>query len=373
MALRVLSMVMASLPLALVAGCVHATSLRIEPRSPLERLTPAQRLEAIRRAQVWTPTDIPALNLLVGPQGEGSFALGETVTCDHHEKKRGGGTPKFYCAIRKDDVLKVKYGVENGKTFAEVAATRLLWALGFGADWDYSVRVVCNGCTADPWNHPAIVPGRAVFDPAVVERRMAGDDMEATEGPGWKWSELDLVDESQGGAPHAQRDALKLLAVMVQHTDNKRDQQGLLCLPGGVTKVEADAQRCTKPFMMVHDVGLTFGTANLANKNAIGSANYRKWSETPVWKDEPGCVGDLSRSWTGTFHDPVISEEGRQFLAHLLVQLSDQQIHDLFAAAQIERRVVPGERPGQPRPTVDQWVTLFKKKRAEIVDRTCPH
>ncbi|PYQ50022.1 MAG: hypothetical protein DMF78_16785, partial [Acidobacteria bacterium] len=196
---------MASLPLALLAGCAHGTSLRTEPRSPLQGLTPAQRLDAIRRAQVWAPTDIPALDLLVGPQGEGAFALGETVTCDHEEKKLTGGTPKFYCALRKHDVVKVKYGVENGKTFAEVAATRLFWALGFGADADYSVRVVCNGCTADPWNHPAIVPGQTVFDPAVVERKMAGEDMEGTEGPGWKWSELDLVDESQGGAPRAQR------------------------------------------------------------------------------------------------------------------------------------------------------------------------
>src|ERR1700694_1597590 len=141
---RVSWMVTASLPLALLAGCAHGTSLRTEPRPPLERLTPAQRLEAMRRAQVWTPTDIPALNLLVGPQGEGSFALGETVTCDHHEKKRAGGTPKFYCALRKHDVLKVKYGVENGKTFAEVAATRLFWALGFGADSDSSGRGWCH-------------------------------------------------------------------------------------------------------------------------------------------------------------------------------------------------------------------------------------
>src|SRR5438132_1762913 len=91
MALRVSWLVMASLPLALLAGCAHGTSLRTEPRSPLESLTPAQRLDAIRRAQVWAPTDIPALDLLVGPQGEGAFALGETVTCDHHEKKLTGG------------------------------------------------------------------------------------------------------------------------------------------------------------------------------------------------------------------------------------------------------------------------------------------
>src|SRR5713226_1515340 len=161
----------AVLLIALAGGCAHTTSARAEPRSPLKRLTPAERLEAIRRAQVWTPTDTPALDLLVGPQGEGSFALGETVTCDHHERRLTGNTPKFYCALGPHDVVKVKYGIDNGKTFAEVAATRLFWALGFGADRNYSVRVACNGCAADPWRHPATVPGQTLFDPAVVERK----------------------------------------------------------------------------------------------------------------------------------------------------------------------------------------------------------
>ncbi len=82
--LKVARLVIASLPLALVGGCAHAASFHAEPRSALQRLTPAQRLDAIHRAQVWTPTDTPSLDLLVGPRREDAFALGETVTCDHH-------------------------------------------------------------------------------------------------------------------------------------------------------------------------------------------------------------------------------------------------------------------------------------------------
>ena len=40
-------------------------------------------------------------------------------------------TPKFECEVTPGDVVKVKYGENNGEVFAEVAASRLFWALGF--------------------------------------------------------------------------------------------------------------------------------------------------------------------------------------------------------------------------------------------------
>ncbi len=58
----------------------------------------------------------------------------------------------------------------------------------------------------------------------------------------------------------------------------------------------------------------------------------------PIWKDGAACVGNLSGSFTGTLKNPVIREEGRRFLADLLVQLSDQQLQDMFAAARVDLR-----------------------------------
>ena len=69
----------------------------------------------------------------------------------------------------------------------------------------------------------------------------------------------------------AQRDGLKLLAVMIPHTDTKPEQQRLLCLPGGMVKGNLE---CTKPFLMLHDVGLTLGRANRFNSNFTGSVNF---------------------------------------------------------------------------------------------------
>jgi hypothetical protein len=178
---------------------------------------------------------------------------------------------------------------------------------------------------------------------------------------------LDGVDEQQGGAPKAQRDALKLLAVFLQHTDNKAENERLLCLPKGAT----DAGGCEKPFMMMHDVGLTFGHANFANRDTTGSVNFDEWSTTPIWRDAKACVGHMSQSYTGTLGDPKISEAGRRFLADLLAQLTDRQLTDLFTVARIDRR---SRKPGSTEPpaTVDEWVTAFKQKRDTIVASRCP-
>ena len=36
--------------------------------------------------------------------------------------------------MRPGDVVKVKYGEKNGEVYAEIAASRLFWALGFKVD-----------------------------------------------------------------------------------------------------------------------------------------------------------------------------------------------------------------------------------------------
>lgn len=357
-----------ALSAAVLSACASTPKAK-GPREPLQRLSKEARRDMIRRAQVWSPTDIPTVDIKAGPQGKGALAPGETVTCDKTDEKGTGKSPKFYCDITKGDEVKVKYGVSNGEVYAEVVATRLLWALGFAADHMYPVRVVCRGCSSDPFRDPVPAPSPVTFDPASLERKLPGKAMEGKPDSGWKWPELDLVDESRGGAPVAHRDALKLLAVLIKHTDSKAPQQRLLCPSGS-----EDERRgtCEKPVMMINDLGVTFGKPNLTNSNSKGSLNFENWSASRIWKDPEQCVANLSKSFTGTLKHPRISEAGRRFLADLLVQLSDDQIRDLFEVARVERRQ---PKPGQdwPRPyPVARWVDAFKKKRDEIVHHTCP-
>lgn len=325
------------------------------------------RTDAIHRAQVWEATDVASMDLRIGPKGHGSFAPGETVTCEYRNKVMSGNSPKFTCVIPPDDEIKVKFGRENGEVYAEVAATRLFWALGFPVDRMYPVRVLCTGCPAGGEGRPE--NGALLFDPSSVERKLKGWAIETGPGSGWDWAELDLVDETAGGAPRAQRDALKLLAVFVQHTDNKPAQQRLLCAEDKAEeKADEKSGRCEHPLMMVNDLGQTFGRSNLFNRDRIGSVNLEKWSGSHVWADARLCIGDLPPSQTGSLDNPLISEAGRKFLSDLLMQLSDAQLRAMFDVARFAER-----REGDRRSAgVDEWVDAFKKKRGEIASRTCP-
>jgi hypothetical protein len=339
-------------------GCAY---LGIGAKQPSKKhiVTAEVRRAAIRQAQVWTRVNVRGMDLKAGPDGPGSFAANKTVTCDYVNKRLGGRSPKFACVIPPDDELKVKYGRTNGEVFAEVAASRLFWALGFYAERMYPVRVVCRGC-------PAAIKDTEF---ASIERKIPGRDLDGAEVVGWAWPELDFVNAEEGGAPTDQRDALKLLAVFVQHTDSKPEQQRLICVDRH--DKSKDDERCSETIMMVHDLGQTFGNGNLFNRDAVGSVNLSEWSHVAIWRDRNRCIANLPQSQTGTLDNPVIKEAGRKFLADLLAQLSDQQIRDLFEIARFPERVMPDG--SKEKTTVDEWVAAFDRKRQEIVDQTCPN
>lgn len=345
-----------------------AKSEKAGGESKKKKTTKSERRELVKRAQVWMPTNIPAMNLRLGPQGREAFQPGQDVACDYvFDEDLPGTSRKFKCAISADDVVKVRYGQENGKVQGEVLATRLLWALGFGADAVYPVRVHCRGCSNDPWVDRRPVAGEQYFELAAIERKFPGEEINADKDGGWSWKELRHVDEQLGGAPPAQLDALRLLAVFIQHTDNKIINERFVCLPGGTA---ADGS-CNRPFLYMHDVGLTFGHANLFDVNNEASVSFEDWASTPMWRADPKmCVGHMRRSATGMLGDPQISEAGRKFLADLLVQLTDTQLHDLFEVARVDHR---SRKPGseEPSASVDEWVTAFKAKRDQIVNNRC--
>jgi hypothetical protein len=164
-----------------------------------------------------------------------------------------------------------------------------------------------------------------------------------------------LVDETAGGAPRRERDALKLLAVLMQHSSNKAVNQRMVCL---------DEPACLHSLMLIADVGKTFGRANAWNHDATAAVNFKEWSRMPIWKGRPAdCIGNLPGSWSGTLHNPPIGEAGRKFLADLLSQLTDAQLHDLFDVARVTQR--------DSSATIGDWVTAFVRKRAEILNQHC--
>jgi hypothetical protein len=344
--------------LVVVFAVTAALSDRSRAQEPTQ--SEAARVSLMARAKVWMPTDVASMDLRIGPTGPGAFEPGATVTCDYLDKQLTGASPKFACRLPNGDELKVKYGGDNGEVYGEVAASRLLWALGFGADHMYSVRVVCHGC---PQKVGGILRenGDRILDPVAVERKFPGPELVEK----WDWKELELVNEG-AGATTAERDAFKLLAVLLQHSDSKSSNQRIVCVEDvGV------GNECQTPLMMIQDLGVTFGRANATNQQPRASVNLAEWKELAVWKNAHDCVGNLSGSWTGTLKEPVISEEGRRFLGDLLMQLSDRQIRDMFETARVHLRPRAPQSGRSGFPTIDEWVAAFKDKRSQIVERRC--
>jgi hypothetical protein len=350
------------------------------PRT-LKKLSVAERQTLLQRAQVWQAVNTSSLDLARGPALPAPLRIPPQAACTFvfPDEPLTGMTPKFLCSLKKDDVVKVKYGEKNGEVYAEVAASRLLWALGFKADAMVPTRVTCLNCPEEPFTTSASDwqrgrPGNVstkVFDPAIIERDFAGDAIETPGYDGWAWPELEQASQKAGGASRAHIDAFKLLAVFIQHSDTKPDQQKIVCADGGTRKLAKGNETCTSPWLVIKDLGGTFGKATLTNRSKM---SLEDWSSVRVWKDAKQCIGNLPRSFTGNLEDPQISEAGRAFLAQRLTRLSDKQIRDLFIVSNVMRRKEMIEAAdGSTRPvTIDDWVRVFKAKRAEIVAARCP-
>ena len=281
-----------------------------------------------------------------------------------------GTTAKFTCALPDGEVVKVKDG-HTGEIHAEIAASRLLTALGFGADRMYLVpRLRCYGCVRTPfytvWALDFIhardlllrrVPDDefADFEWVAVERRFEGATIKAPDREGWAFFELDNVDSPSA---RATRDALRLAAMLLAHWDNKAENQRLVCEDSASDM----AGGCEHPFALVHDLGATFGP----NK-----VNLERWKSAPIWADRQTCVVSM-RPFPydgGTFRDATISEAGRQLIARQLAALGDDQLDSLFSGARFrEFHGGTGEAAD-----VRAWTRVLRSKIRDIVEGpTCP-
>jgi hypothetical protein len=327
------------------------------------------RAEFIARARLWELHNINALtpgNIRSGQKT--NLTNDQAITCDYVPEKKqelGGSTPKFRCIGSGGQTYHVKYG--KPKAYTAVVASRLLWALGYGADISTPVRVICNGCPHDPWNHPVKISGRTRFDEAVIDELQKGKEitLSGKTEVGWSWKkDLPLVSEQKGGAPKAQVDGLKLLSALIQHVDSKPAQQKLICRP---KDYDAKGDTCRQPYMYVHDFGNTFGSGGLK----VHPLNFREWAGKRVWKDSRKCVADVQQN-VGNGDDglnyPKISEEGRVFLAHLLSQLiaNRDNVVAIFDAAHIGNV--------DHTHTAKDWAAVFIEKAQEVIDHSpCPN
>jgi len=327
-------------------------------RHPAARVVSSEeRLDAIARAQVWREpargtahTDLPASPVI------------EELSCRFVLKRLNGTTPKFNCLLDTGEEVRIKYG-KGAEIPAEAAATRLLRALGFAADEITLVhRLRCYGCPLEPFATSKAVQSIRVsgvyekvidydgfhdYEWVALERKYEAWPIETATQEGWAFPELGRINPSNGGAPRAQVDALRLVAVFLAHWDNKADNQRLVC----DRRDWPEATACDAPRMLLQDLGATFGPRKV---------NLRRWRTSTIWSDRVRCRITMRHlPYSGaTFQDVRVGEAGRQLAARLFERLTDDDIADLFRAARFdqERGLFSDVRP------VAGWVDAFKMR-----------
>ena len=358
-----------------------------------------ERVRYLANATIWhdhgplTPDDIRK-----GPKAaipEVIANAGDTpIECryDRPGVDLGGKTPKFSCRTTDGKTLRVKYYDGSGgnrEVFAEIAATRLMWALGFDADPVFPAVISCPDCPADPWHGSGSRQTRRYY--VGYEPHYVGTIITSTKDldQGWTFGELDnAINSLPAGALRARQrmhfDALSLLAVFLQHGDRKRSQQRLVCRgeidvsKGDMHEVESDIKDISAPvlferpgeqtcvgdiFVTIQDVGATFGGAGTFTKSSA-KIHLKSWEGKKIFSS--GCRGNIGVSGSAGSDaegDPLIGEAGRQFLAAQFKRLTPEHVRAIFETAHVtELRGEPG---------VDAWVAAFLDKVRQIDEAHC--
>jgi hypothetical protein len=413
----------------LVLTCSPLARPQAAPATPAApsfvQVAEAHRLQYLANAVIWRPGPVPTPDeIRQGPAGRSPVAsiaanaAGE-IPCTYVRGGAGlnGRTAKFTCRTESGRTIRVKYydgnvTAGNREVFAEVAATRLFWALGFDADAMYPVTVLCADCPANPMagSGPRATRRFAGVVEAFYDGVMMGTDP-SFEG-GWRFGVLRDAIATLPAGPHRDTqlmhvDALRLLAAFVQHGDRKPSQQRLVCRspldltagdlvvadggqgPQAAVLAEHDgASACSESAVTVQDLGATFGGAGQFTLNVGSKMHLAAWASRSVftmpgparWGKTPAgaCLANLTASNTagaGADQNPIVSEAGRQFLYDRLAALTPEHVRAIFEASKVLELDEPHEwqdpHTHQRYTGIDAWVAVFRHKVEQIAQKHC--
>lgn len=256
----------------------------------------AQESTASGTPVLWEQVTIAERDLYWGPGGREMFPVMEDIR--FVGRQASGNNLKFRLKEKSGREWVVKAADEAQP---EVAATRLLWAIGFPTEIDYIVPKV----SVAKWGNYKNV--RFEARPENIKR-----------GERWSWDENPFKQSNEFAA-------LRIMMAMLNNWDLKDENTVIL-------------QRDGKLYYAVSDLGSSFGklakhsetrSGRSVNKPAdyAGSTFIKTVNGNMLHFDYTGARADLMRG---------INVEHGRWLADLLLQLSDKQIEDAFRAANYE-------------------------------------
>lgn len=246
------------------------------------------------KAVMWEPVDIPSRNLLVGPAAGTIEPVLEGM--QYIGPQGGGNSIKYRLKDSKGQMWIAKVADESQ---AEVAATRLMWGIGYPTEINFIV----------PRLTMPIEP--KIFGNVRLEARPEKVKREGN----WKWEDNPFAGTNELAG-------MKILMAMFNNWDLKESNNVIL--------KEDDTLYYT-----ISDLGASFGRLAKSNDTRSG----RSVNEPEHFAASPFLTGvqdgRLQFAYKGAMAhlmDGITVEQGR-WLADLLVQLSDKQIVDAFKAA----------------------------------------
>jgi hypothetical protein len=252
---------------------------------------------------MWEPVDIKRQNLYYGPGGTALRPNLRRVTLIRRET--GGNNLKYRIRDASGRVWVAKIADESQP---EVAAVRLLWAIGYKTEINYIAPTLR-------------IPGKKVYRNVSLELRPAGVDREER----WRWDDnpFNGTNEMAG---------LKIMMAMFNNWDLKDDNNLIM-------------KTSNANYFVISDLGSSFGKLpvhsamilNRIGRSVNDPSDYVKSDFIKGTRE-----GEIEFSYKGkaaNLMDGITMEQGR-WLAALLTQLSDKQISDAFRAANYNRTSV---------------------------------
>jgi hypothetical protein len=250
------------------------------------------------------PADIATRNLLHGPGGE---AMRPDISKLTFIREETGGYSKKYRV--KDAAGRVWVAKIGKEAQSETAASRIVWAAGYGSEITYLAP-------------SATIEGKGTFENVRFEARPEGYDRLDI----WKWEQNPFRGsrELQG---------LKVLMALLENWDTKDDNNKVIYVPG-----EGGAQGELR--YVISDLGATFGKTD-------SPSGLNSWlRQVRGTRNEPGDfagdkfvlgveAGKVRLDFEGKNSKMMrdITVEDARWLGAILSRLSDEQLADAFRAA----------------------------------------
>ncbi len=294
-----------------------AQTMRIAPSIFLATVAIAGVHAADSKALWQDPTDIQSRDLFYGSGGKEHEPKG---TFTFVKEDMDGTNPKFDVKSSDGTKWKVKMGVEAKP---EVAAARLIWAVGYHTNDDYFLPVL----QAEDMKLP-LKRGQSEVQSDGSVRNVRLKRQEAKKSGTWKWKDNPFKDTKE-------MYGLRVMMALVNNWDLK------------------DANNATYDggnIYLVSDLGATFGSTNLRVNHEAAKGNIDSYRDSkfikkatpeyvnfnlatapsPIYIFNPHEeVTRLNMSWIGK----EIPIDAVKWIGQLLAKLSPAQIKDAFRAA----------------------------------------